>query len=91
MTKRDEPVRAFLMAASVFYDDTKRDYPAGGRKCQLTQLWSSGQLHVAAPRVGSTCGIGILPMIHGLEAHATLDRLPHAIALLWSSVQRTGK
>jgi hypothetical protein len=21
------------------------------------------------------CGIGILPMIHGLEAHATLNRL----------------
>jgi hypothetical protein len=22
-----------------------------------------------------SCGIGILPMIHGLEAHATMDRL----------------
>ena len=28
-----------------------------------------------------TCGIGILPMLHGLEAHATLRRCAPAIAL----------
>jgi hypothetical protein len=31
--------------------------------------------------VGSR-GIGILPMIYGLEAHATFVQRPHAIALI---------
>jgi hypothetical protein len=52
-------------------------------------LAAAGQSHVDA---GHTCGtgilpvglrgIGILPMVHGLEAHATLERCSHAIALL---------
>ena len=64
-------------AAGLFehqYDALPVDLQAQRPQSQGNCMWLCGSL-------GSARGIGILPMLHGLEAHATLDHRSHAIAL----------